>query len=77
LAANGFIGDFIMGRFYVLELLYQVLHRKSLEDITVGSSTVRFIYASEVMRPFDVTEPVTEYFYVLCSYQITLLETSV
>jgi hypothetical protein len=24
MAANGFIGDFIMGRFYVLELLYQV-----------------------------------------------------
>jgi hypothetical protein len=42
MAANGFIGDFIMGRFYVLELLYQVE--------CIGSRGKNY----ENIRPFNV-----------------------
>jgi len=59
---------------FVHTVLYGVLHRTGVTDVVVGSNIVRITYISEISRPTDGVEQVTEYPYVLVLYQIKMVE---
>jgi len=58
-------------------VLYSVLHREGLRDVDMGSYTARITHTQEAIRPYDLIEPVTEYFYVMVRYWVKMVEVAV
>ncbi len=61
----------------VFHLLYNALHRRTHERVTLSNGTAIFQYARMVSDPADMVEPITEWNFVMGEFEIQFIEHTV